>query len=94
MEIGWNLNTILSITSMTVSVIGSILVIRINWRQYGSLFVLSGVIGVILCYLFIYLGLYNFPFRLFPSISNIPFTLILTVFPLYVLLGVRYSPRR
>jgi hypothetical protein len=94
MDIGWNLNTILSIAALIVAIIGSIWVIKINWKQYGSLFLLCGIIGTVLCYLFIYLGLYTFPFRLFSSISKIPFTLILTVFPLYVMLGVRYSPKQ
>ncbi len=66
-----------------VSAVGCILIIRIN----------SGIIGVILCYIFIAFGSYEFPNRLFPSISKIPFTLILTMFPFYVLAGVRYSPK-
>lgn len=35
----------------------------------------------------------SFPYQLIPGISKIPFTLILTVFPFYVLAGVRYSPK-
>jgi len=54
---------------------------------------ISALIGVILCYIFIYLGMYTFPYRLFPHISVIPFTAILTLFPAYVLIGVRYSPK-
>jgi hypothetical protein len=33
------------------------------------------------------------PARLFPQISKIPFTAVLTIFPLQVLIGVRYSPK-
>ena len=94
MQIGWNTNTIVSILGSAVSVIGCFFIIRINWKQYGSLFVLSGIIGMILCYIFLAFGFYEFPFRLFPTISKIPFTLILTMFPLYVLAGVRYSPKQ
>lgn len=93
LNIGWNIETYISIVTLVLSAIGSILIIKINWRKYGILFLLSGAIGVVLCYIFIYLGLYTFPFRLFPSISKIPFTAILTLFPLYVLIGVRYSPK-
>ncbi|MGE5405638.1 MAG: CBO0543 family protein [Candidatus Saccharibacteria bacterium] len=64
-----------------------------DWKRYGALYLLSAIIGVILCYIFLGLKLYSFPYRLFPQIAKIPFTTILTVFPLYVLLGVRYSPR-
>ena len=83
----------ISIIALVLSVIPLILIVRINWKQYGFLFLLSAMIGVILCYIFIYLGLYTFPYRLFPYISKIPFTAILTIFPTYVLLGVRYSPK-
>ncbi|MBC8059382.1 MAG: hypothetical protein H7Y18_01820 [Clostridiaceae bacterium] len=93
MNIGWNIETYLSILSLALTGILSFLVIKIDWKRYGFLFVLSAIIGVILCYIFIYMDLYTFPYRLFPKISKIPFTLILTIFPFYVLLGVRYSPK-
>lgn len=38
------------------------------------------------------MGLYDFPYRLFPGLSPMPLFAILTVFPFYVILGVRYSP--
>lgn len=93
MNIGWNIETYVSILSLVLSIIGSILIIKINWKKYGLLFLLSAFVGVVLCYVFIGFDLYSFPYRLFPGISKIPFTAILTVFPLYVLIGVRYSPR-
>jgi len=93
MNVGWNVETYISILALLLSVTLLISMIRIKWRQYGFLFLLSAVIGVILCYIFIYLGLYTFPYRLFPYISKIPITEILTIFPAYVLLGVRYSPK-
>jgi hypothetical protein len=73
-------------------VIGTILILRIDWRKYGLLYLISALVGVVLCYVFLGLKLYSFPYRLFPEIAKIPFTAILTIFPLYVLLGVRYSP--
>jgi len=93
MNVGWNVETYISILTLILSVIPLIVIIKINWKQYSLLFLLSAIIGVILCYIFIYLGLYTFPYRLFPNISKIPFTVILTIFPTYVLLGVRYSPK-
>jgi hypothetical protein len=93
MNIGWNVETYVSIISFIISVILSISIVKIDWKKYGFLFVLSAIVGVILCYVFIYLGLYTFPYRLFPHVSKIPFTAILTIFPVYVLLGVRYSPK-
>lgn len=93
MNIGWNIESVLSVGALVTSTAGSVWIIRKSWKQYGLLFVISGAVGVALCYLFIYLKLYTFPFRLFPSVSAMPITLILTVFPLYVMLGVRYSPK-
>lgn len=68
-------------------------VIKIDWKRYGFLLLLSAVVGVALCYIFIYMRLYTFPYLLFPSISKIPLTLILTIFPFYVIYGVRFSPK-
>jgi hypothetical protein len=93
MNIGWNIETYMSVISLIFTSIICFLIIKIDWKKYGLLFLLSSVIGVILCYIFIYLDLYIFPYRLFPKISKIPFTIILTMFPFYVLLGVRYSPK-
>ncbi len=93
MNIGWNVETFISILSLALSLTLTILIIKIDWKKYGFLYLLSSIIGVILCYIFIYLGFYIFPYRLFPQISQIPFTAILTIFPLYVLIGVRYSPK-
>lgn len=93
MNIGWNIETYLTIISFAVTVVLSFLIIKIDFKRYGFLFLLSAIIGVILCYIFIYLNLYTFPYRIFPQISKIPFTLIITIFPFCVLLGVRYSPK-
>lgn len=79
---------------MTLSLIGSLLIMRFNWKRYGLLFILSGITGNILCYIFVKMGFYSFPLRLFPKISLIPFNAILTFFPFFVLLGVRYSPKQ
>ncbi len=92
MNIGWNIETYITIAALIITLILLYLLIKIDWKSYGLLFLISSAVGVILCYIFIGLNLYEFPYRLFPAISKIPFTVILTVFPFYVLLGVRYSP--
>ena len=93
MNIGWNTESILTIASFVITGILIYLILRIHWKRYGLLLVISAVAGIALCYLFIYLNLYSFPYLMFPSLSKIPFTLILTIFPFYVLLGVRFSPK-
>ena len=94
MNIGWNMETYVSIITLILSIAATYLIVKIDWKNYGLLFIISAITGIILCYIFICLGLYTFPYRLFPKISRTPFTAILTIFPFYILLGVRYSPRQ
>jgi hypothetical protein len=94
MNIGWNTETCLTLSAIVFSTAVSLLILRKNWKKYGLLFLLSAVIGNILCYIFVVLGLYYYPFRLFPQISIMPVTLILTMFPALILFGVRYSPKQ
>lgn len=94
MNLSWNTETYILITAIILSTIGSIWIIKKNWKQYGLIFIVTGVVGNILCYIFIKLGLYDFPYRLFPNLSPMPFFAILTIFPFYVLLGVRFSPSK
>ncbi len=92
MNFNWNIETYALAAGVILSTIGSVFILKNNWKQYGILFVVTGVVGNILCYIFIKLGLYEFPYRLFPFLSPMPIYAIATVFPLYVLFGVRYSP--
>lgn len=94
MNFGWNIETYISVTAIVLSAVASIFIIKVNWRQYGLLYVISGIVGELICYFFVKVGFYLFPYRLFPQISLMPFTLILTMFPFYVLFGVRFSPNR
>lgn len=91
---GNSLEFYITIGSIIISTVGLIYIIRFNWKQYGSLFIISGIVGEILCYVFVKLNFYSYPYRLFPKITIMPFTVVLTIFPLYVLAGVRYSPKR
>lgn len=93
MNLGWNIETYILLTGKILSFVGCIYILRFNWKQYGKLLILSAVIGEILCYIFLILSFYSFPYRLFPQVAPMPFVLILTMFPFYVLLGVRYSPK-
>lgn len=93
MNIQFNIETFISIASITISCVGSYSILKIHWKKYGLLFLTSGFVGIILCYIFIKIGFYSFPFRLFPKISSMPFETIATSFPFLVLVGVRYSPR-
>ncbi|ADY56043.1 hypothetical protein Sgly_1746 [Syntrophobotulus glycolicus DSM 8271] len=92
MNIGWNIESYVSVSSMIFSSIILFLILRINWKAYGLLFLLSAAAGEILCVIFAMLGLYSFPYTTFPAISSLPVVLVLTAFPMIVLVGVRYSP--
>ncbi|KGP72797.1 CBO0543 family protein [Pontibacillus yanchengensis] len=76
------------------SLLGAYFILRINWKRYGLLFFLSGLIGNILCMIFLLLNFYKFPVVPFHLGIKMPVSAILTAFPYYVLLGVRYSPKR
>lgn len=93
MNVGWNIETYLTLSAIAFSTVVSLLIMRKNWKKYGLLFLISAVIGNVLCYLFVKLGLYYYPYRLFPKISIMPVTLILTMFPACIMFGVRYSPK-
>lgn len=92
MNIGWNIETYLTLSAIVVSAAVSFLIIRTDWKRYGALFLLSAVTGNLLCFLFCGLGLYYYPYRLFPCF-RMPVVVVSTSFPVAVLFGVRYSPK-
>lgn len=93
MSIGWNIETYLSLSAIAFSTIVLLLIMRHNWKKYGMLFLISAIIGNTICYIFCKLGFYCYPYKLFPNLSIMPITLILTMFPAVILFGVRYSPK-
>ncbi len=93
MNLGWNIETCLTLSAVAFSTAVLFLVMRTNWKKYGLLFLLSAIIGNILCYIFVKLGLYYYPYRLFPKLFIMPVTLILTMFPACIVFCVRYSPK-
>lgn len=88
-----NIETWILIIATILPLIGSYYIVKIDWKRYGLLFLAAGIIGNILCYTFVAMGFYSFPYRILPGLSPMPITAILTAFPYYVLLGVRYSPK-
>ncbi|MTV50044.1 hypothetical protein GJ688_13795 [Heliobacillus mobilis] len=89
-----NVETVISLISIVIATVGSYLIARYNLKKYGLLFLISSVVGTLVCYFFVTVGFYSFPFRLFPSLFKFPFFAILTVFSFYVLIGVRFSPTK
>lgn len=81
----------ISIVSLVLSLAGSYYILRLDWKRYGFLYLLAGVIGNTLCYLFVKVGFYSYPYIFLP-VLRIPLVAILTAFSFYVILGVRYSP--
>lgn len=92
MNIGWNIESAILLVGIFGSFAGSIYIAKNNWKQYIKLYVIASITGELLCYIFLKLDFYSYPYRLFPQISQMPFFLVLTLFPFYVLYGVRYSP--
>ena len=93
MNVGWNIETYLSLSAIAFSTIVSLLIMRNNWKKYGMLFLLCAIIGNILCYIFVILGYYYYPYRLFPKLFIMPLILVSTMFPACILFSVRYSPK-
>ena len=81
----------ISIASFVIVLISSYFILRLDWKRYGLLYLLAGVIGNILCYFFVEVGFYSFPYVFLP-ILKMPIFAILTSFSYLILLGVRYSP--
>lgn len=92
MNFGWNVETLMLAGGSLASGIGTIYVMKSNWRQYGKLYLAAAITGNIICFIFMKLDFYSYPYTLFPKLYPMPFALLLTMFPFYVVFGVRYSP--
>ena len=93
-NIGYNIESFIYIFIILTGLVGLIFFLKLNWRKYGLLFILATLVGNILCYLFVELNFYSFPYLLFPKIIIMPVFSITFSFPLAVLLAVRYSPEQ
>ncbi len=92
MNVGWNLESVTTIAGTVGSAVVLYFFLRLDWKKFGLLYLLSAGLGVAICYALIYLKFYTFPYLLVPSLK-IPVSIIVTVFPLYVLFAVRYRPQ-
>jgi hypothetical protein len=88
---GIKVEKIVEIAIVLISLVGIYFILKKNFKRYGLLLVVSSAVGTILCLLFVLMGFYSFPVKLVP-LAPIPVIEMFTVVPLYVLLGVRYSP--
>jgi hypothetical protein len=86
------IETYITVSAIVLSLIGSYYILRRGWKRYGLIFLLAGIVGNILCYIFVKMGFYSFPYRLFAKLSIMPFETVLTLFPFFVIFGVCYSP--
>ncbi len=91
-NIGHNIETAVLLGAFIINVAGIVWVARHNWKRYGLLILMSAFLGSMICYIFVLLRYYTFPYLLIPGLLPFPFESILTAFSFYVLLGVRYSP--
>ncbi|WP_240795576.1 CBO0543 family protein [Aquibacillus halophilus] len=74
--------------------IGCFYFIRLDWRRFGFLFIISLLTANLACYMFTRIGLYSFPNNVLHGAFLIPYGLVSTLFPFIVMFGVRYSPER
>jgi hypothetical protein len=88
------LETIALLAVIATAGVVCIAIVRVDWRRYGFLYLLSATTAVGLCYMFTYVGFYRFPVNLLHGSLLIPYGLVTTAFPSAVLFGVRYSPER
>ncbi|RIX51437.1 hypothetical protein D3P08_16090 [Paenibacillus nanensis] len=82
------------LSSISLSSLGALWIISKDWRHYGLLYLISAAVGEVLCYIFVRLGFYTFPYRLLPNVTPMPIFALLTIFPFYILFGVRFSPQK
>lgn len=73
---------------------GCLYFIRLDWKRYGLLFLISVISSNLLCYLLTYIGFYSFPNNVLHKNFLIPYGLVSTVFPFITLFGIRYSPKQ
>lgn len=86
---------IIYLTASIFGLIGIIFFLKISWRHYGILLIISSFIAILLCFIFFKLGFYSFPYIPFlPLPFEIPYLAMTLTFPVGVMFGVRYSPKQ
>ena len=86
------IETFVHVIAIVAGIIGLLLFLKLDWKRYGLLFIISAIVGNALCYIFVELGFYSFPYLPFTKHGIMPFITITLTFPILVLLTVRYSP--
>lgn len=94
MALDYSFEPYISCLSIVLSLLGCWLIIRNAWKAWGLLFLSSSVLALLLCYVFVRLQLYSFPYIPFRDYLLFPAPVVGFVFPLLVLLGVKYSPTK
>lgn len=74
-----------------ISLIGSYFILRRDFKRYAILYIISSAVGIFLCLIFVRLGFYSFPNKLFMN-APIPMVAMFTNLPFIVLVGVMFSP--
>jgi hypothetical protein len=93
-NIGFNVESFISIIAIIIGFFGLLSFLRLDKKRYGLLFIVSAVVGNILCYIFVKLNFYSFPYLLFPTIESMPVIVLTFSFPIMVLVSIRYSPEK
>lgn len=93
-KVSASIEMLISLGVVAAGLLIIILFLKKDWKRFGSLYVLSAIVGLIICELFVLLRLYWFPSHLFPSIFKMPVVEVTLSFPAMVLLAVNFSPKR
>jgi hypothetical protein len=94
MVVYMNLNELIILSIIILASLGSLYFIRLGWKHYGLLFLISVLSSNLICYLLTRVGFYSFPNNVLHKGFLIPYGLVSTVFPFITMFGVRYSPKQ
>ncbi|MFZ3578655.1 CBO0543 family protein [Virgibacillus sp. DJP39] len=91
---GFNIESFAYILTIVISGTVIVLFLKLDWKRYGLLFLISGFVANVLCFIFVAFDFYFFPYVFFPNITNMPIDAVTLTFSMLVLIGVRYSPEK
>ncbi len=94
MYLDYSLEMYITILAIATAFAGCLLIVRADWRHWGPLFLSASLLAIVLCYIFVRLHFYSFPYNLLKNYFLFPILVVGHVFPLLVLLGVKYSPAK
>lgn len=94
MDIDYSLEMYITIVTIMLTWLGCLLIVRRDWKHWGLLFLTAAILGTTLCYIFVRLHFYSFPYILFKDYVIFPIFVIGHGVPLLTLLGVKYSPTK